>query len=110
MAMFFTRTEELQHDPDCWKFVNSTGRVEDCPGGDVLASGKSIHELFRLGWESVREDLTDGGTLVCLRFREHAPPVRWPSDVRLATIPIKAGTRPEWPIHSNAALSSASRV
>jgi hypothetical protein len=94
----------------CWKFVNSTGRVEDCPGGDVLAPGKSIQELFRLGWESVREDLTDGGTLVCLRFREPMSPVRSPSGVRLAMIPIKAGSRPEWPIHSNPGLWSASRV
>jgi hypothetical protein len=94
----------------CRKFVNSMGLVEDCPGGDVLASGKSIQELFRLGWESVREDLTDVGTLVCLRFREPALPLRWPSGVRLAMIPIKAGPRPEWPVYSNTALWSAPRV
>jgi len=93
----------------CWKFVNSTGRVEDCPGGDILAPGRSIHELFRLGWESVREDLIDGGTLVCLRFREPAPPARPPSRVHLATIPIKAGPGPEWSIHSNPGVWSASR-
>jgi hypothetical protein len=57
----------------CWKFVNSAGIVEDCPGGDVTAAGKSIHELYECGWESVRQDLTDGGTLVCLRFREATP-------------------------------------
>jgi hypothetical protein len=62
----------------CWKYVNNAGVVEDCPGGDVAAAGKSIHELFEIGWESVREDLTGGGTLVCLRFRESAPvPDRW---------------------------------
>jgi hypothetical protein len=57
----------------CWSFVNSMGPVQDCPGGDVLAPGRSIQELFRRGWEGVREDLTDGGTLVCSRFRELAP-------------------------------------
>jgi hypothetical protein len=57
----------------CWKFVTNDGLIEDRPGGDVVAPGKSIHELFRLGWETLREDLTDGGTLVCLRFRESAP-------------------------------------
>ena len=57
----------------CWKFVTSAGLVEDCPGGDVLAVGKSVQDLFRNGWETVREDLTDGGTLICLRFREPAP-------------------------------------
>jgi hypothetical protein len=94
----------------CWKFVNSAGLVEDCPGGDVVAPGKSIHELFRLGWESVREALTDGGTLVCLRFREPAPPVRSRSGVRLAMIPITAGPRAVRPIHSNPGLWSAFRV
>jgi hypothetical protein len=93
----------------CWKFVNSTGLVEDCSGGDILAPGKSIHELFRLGWESVREDLIDGGTLVCLRFREPAAPVRSPSGVRLAMIPIHSGPGREWPIHSTPGLWSDSR-
>jgi hypothetical protein len=57
----------------CWKFVTSAGVVEDCSGGDVLAAGKSVQDLFRVGWETVREDLTSGGTLVCLRLREPAP-------------------------------------
>jgi hypothetical protein len=57
----------------CWKFVTCTGLVEDCPGGPALAAGKSVQELFRLGWETVREELTTGGTLVCMRFREPAP-------------------------------------
>jgi hypothetical protein len=57
----------------CWKYVNSAGLVEDCPGGDAAAAGKSIHALFEIGWESVREDLIGGGTLVCLRLREPAP-------------------------------------
>jgi hypothetical protein len=57
----------------CWKFVTSVGLVEDCPGGDTMAVGKSVQELFQLGWETVREDLTDGGTLVCLRYRQPAP-------------------------------------
>ena len=59
----------IQH---CWKFVTGAGLVEDCPGGSVLVAGKSVQELFKLGWETVREDLTEGGTLVCLRFREPA--------------------------------------
>jgi hypothetical protein len=53
----------------CWKFVTSAGLVEDCPGGDVLEAGKSVQELFQLGWETVRQDLTDGGALICLRYR-----------------------------------------
>ena len=60
----------IQH---CWKFVTGAGLVEDCPGGSVLVAGKSVQELFKLGWETVREDLTDGGTLVCMRLRERAP-------------------------------------
>ncbi len=57
----------------CWKLVTTAGHVEDCPGGDALAAGKSVQELFRLGWETVREDLTDEGTLVCLRYRDPGP-------------------------------------